>query len=171
MNRIAQILNRRLSLLGVPGIAGLGILIACVAFYNETIQPMQQQLIQSKQLLDERNAVGKRMPKADWHNLQANLPPQAQADELVANVYYLAQVAKISLREAEFKEEKSDKSRIVARHLNFSVRGDYYQVRQFLSSALNETHALALDSLSFQKSRDAEGALDVKIAMTLYLTR
>ncbi len=169
MSRIAQSINQRLTLLGVPGIAGLGILVACVAFYNAAIQPMQQQLTERKQLLNERSAVARHMPKMDWRSLPSHLPPQAQADELVANVYYLAQVAKITLREAEFKEEKSDKSSLVARHLNFSVNGDYYQVRQFLSSALDEIPALALDSISFQKSRDVEAMLDVKISMTLYL--
>lgn len=171
MSNLARNLNRRLARLGVPGIAGIGVIIACLAFYDAAIRPLQQQLMQRQQLLDERRTSVKAVPKADWRMLQTYLPPQAQADELVANIYRLADVAQIDLREAEYKEEHFDKARMTARHLNFAVSGDYFQVRQFLSSALNEIPALALDAVSFQKSRDAEGLLDVRISMTLYVVR
>jgi len=171
MSRIAQILNQRLALLGVPGIAGLGIIIACLAFYDGAIRPLQQQLAQRQQLLDEQRVSVKAVPKADWRTLRTHLPPQAQADELAASIYRLAEAAQIDLREAEYKEENLDKARMAARHLNFAVSGDYFQVRRFLSAVLGEIPALALDAVSFQKSRDAEGLLDARISMTLYVAR
>lgn len=171
MSSIAQTLNRRLGMLGVPGIVGLGILIACLAFYDAAILPLQQQLMQRQQLLDERRMPAKTVPKADWRSLQASLPQYAQADELAASIYRLAEDAQIDLREAEYKDENLDKAHMVARHLNFSVSGDYFQVRQFLSSALGAIPSLALDAVSFQKSRNASGLLDVRIALTLYMAR
>lgn len=171
MSRLAQTLNRRLVLLGVPGIAGLGIIIACLAFYDAAIRPLQQQLQQRQQWFNAQRVSVKAVPRADWRTLHNYLPPQAQADELAASIYRLAKTAQIDLREAEYKEENLDKARMVARHLNFAVSGDYFQVRRFLSSVLSEIPALALDAVSFQKSRDAEGLLDVRITLTLYVTR
>ena len=170
MSRVAQLLNQRLALLGVPGIAGLGVIIACLAFYNAGIRPLQRQLQQRQQLLDEQaHTPVKAMQKTDWRTLQAHLPPQAQADKLAANIYRMAEAAQINLREAEYKEEKFDKARIVARHLNFSARGDYVPVRRFFSDILSEIPSLALDAVSFQKSRDSGNLLEVRIALTLYV--
>ena len=170
MSRVAQMLNRRLALLGVPGIAGLGVIMACLAFYDAGIRPLQRQLQQRQQMLDERaHTPVKAMQKNDWQTLQAHLPPQAQADELAANIYRMAEAAQINLREAEYKEEKLDKARILARHLNFSARGDYFQVRRFLSDVLSEIPSLALDAVSFQKSRDGGNLLEVRIVLTLYV--
>lgn len=171
MSRITQSINRRLSLLGVQGIIGLGILIACLAFYDAVIHPLQQQLTLQQQLLNEPGVPVRNVPHVDWRSLPEHLPPQAQGDELLGQIYYLAQAANISLSEAEFKEERTDKSHLLIRHLNFIVQGDYFQVRQFLSTSLNEIPVLALESLSFQKSRDNKDMLDVKISMTLYLAR
>lgn len=168
---MAQTINRRLSSLGVPGIAGIGIMIACVAFYDGAIRPLQQQVAKRQQLLDERQFSVKAAPRAHWRMLHDYLPQEGKADELAATIYRLAEAAQIVLREAEYKEERLDKTRMAVRHLDFSVRGDYFQVRQFLSSMLNEIPALALDTISFQKSRDAQGLLDVRIAMSLYLAR
>ena len=76
----------------------------------------------------------------------------------------------MSLREAEYRDEVLDKAGMSARHLNFAVRGDYFQMRRFLSSALRETPSLSLDALSFQQSRESRGLLDVKVALTLYMS-
>jgi Tfp pilus assembly protein PilO len=171
MKQIAQMLNRRLTSLGVPGIIGLGILIACMAFFDAAIRPMQKQLAQRQQFLNEQRAPSKVAPKVDWRTLRSYLPAQDQADELSAKIYHLAKSAGVDLREAEYKEESLDKSGIAARHLNFVVSGNYFQMRQFLSSALSQMPALALDAVSFQKSRTANGMLDVRIALTLYVMR
>lgn len=169
MSRIAQSLNRCLARLGVPGIAGLGIIIACLAFYDAGIRPLQHQLQQRQQMLDEQaHAPVKAMQKTDWRTLQTHLPPQAQADELAANIYRMAEAAQIDLREAEYQEEKTGKARIVARRLNFSARGDYFQVRHFLSLILSEIPSLALDAVSFRKSRDGGNLLEAHIQLTLY---
>lgn len=171
MNRILQTLNRRLALLGVPGIVGLGVIIACLGFYVTVISPMQYQLQQRQQLLNEQRVSVKVSHKADWRTLQNYLPPLAQADEISANIYRLAKAAQIDLRNAEYKEENLGKTGMVARHLNIAVSGDYFHLRRFLSSALNETPEMALDAVSFQKSGAADGLLDMKITLTLYLSR
>lgn len=171
MSGVAQAINHRLAILGMPGILGFGIIVACLAFYDAAIRPLQHQLQQRQQLLDMQRVSVKTAPRADWRALQASLPPQAQADELAATIYRIAESAQINLREAEYKEENLDKAHMAARHLNFSVSGDYFQVRQFLSSVLGEIPTLALDAVSFQKSRKTDGLLDVKIALTLHLAR
>lgn len=106
----------------VPGIAGLGIIIACVAFYDAAIRPLQHQLQQRQQLLNMQRVPVKAVPKVDWRTLQASLPQQAQADELAASIYRLAEAAQIDLREAEYKEESLDKARMAAAFEFFSER-------------------------------------------------
>lgn len=171
MNRLAQTLNRYLAKLGVSGIAGMGILIACLGFYGSAISPLQQHLVQRQQLLGERYVPVQVLHKDEWRSLQSQLPPRMQVDELVANIYRLAEAAQIDLHEAEFKEERFDNAAVLARHLNFSVGGNYFQVRQFLSSTLAEIPTLALEALSFQKSGAGGESLEVRISMTLYVGR
>jgi hypothetical protein len=171
MNRLAQILNRHLARLGVSGIAGLGILIACMGFYGSVIAPLQQHIVQRKQLFGERHIPMLALRKDEWRSLQSQLPPQMQVDELVANIYRLAEAAQIDLHEAEFKEERFDNTEVLVRHLNFLVGGNYFHVRQFLSSTLAEIPTLALEGLSFQKAGDGGETLEVRISMTLYAGR
>ncbi|HEU0234427.1 MAG TPA: hypothetical protein VFQ94_04800, partial [Gallionella sp.] len=65
-----------MAMLGVPGIAGVGVIIACLAFYDAAIRPLQQQLVQRQQLLDEQRALSaKAVPRADWRTLHNSLPP------------------------------------------------------------------------------------------------
>lgn len=173
MSDITETLNQRLSMLGRSGIIGLGILVCSITIYNTMVVPMQQVLSEQQQRNSKQPKLVESLSQADWHALKKQLPPEAQADRLVANIYRIAEDARVNLREAEYKEDRAEKSNVMMRHLDFVITGDYFQIHQFLSSVLNKTPSLALRSIAFQKSNEkqAEGLLDVRISMTLYLIK
>lgn len=167
MKRLTHNLNRQLALLGTPGVAGIGLLLFCLAFYVSGIRPLELNIAQQRQMLVEQ-APARTEPKADWRKLRANLPTIAEADQQIEKIYALAARSQVKLKEGEFKDEAFKGAQLVARHLNFSVTGDYFQVRHFLSALLTQLPTLSLDAVQFQKPSGG-GVLETHITLSLYV--
>ena len=167
MRRLTHNLNRQLALLGMPGVAGIGLLLFCLAFYVSGIRPLQSNIALHQEMiagqLPTHNA-----PKADWHKLRANLPTIVEADRQIENIYAIAARSQVKLKEGEFKDEAFKGAQLLARHLNFSVEGDYFQVRHFLSALLTQLPTLSLDAVQFQKPSGG-GPLGTRITLSLYV--
>jgi len=167
MKRLTQTLNRQLALLGMPGVAGIGLLLFCLAFYLSGIRPLEINIAQHQQLIAEQLPV-RTEPKADWRKLRATLPDISEADRQIEKIHSLAARHQVKLKEGEYRDETFKGAQLVARHLNFSVKGDYFQVRQFLSAMLTQIPTLSLDAVQFQKSSSG-GALETRISLSLYV--
>lgn len=167
MKQLTNRLNRQLALLGMPGVAGIGLLLFCLAFYLSGIRPLEINIAQHQQLLAEQ-LPARSEPKADWRKLRASLPDMAEADRQIEKIHALAASNQVKLKEGEYKDETFKGAQLVARHLNFSVKGDYFQVRHFLSALLTQFPTLSLDAVQFQKPTGG-GALETRIALSLYV--
>lgn len=167
MKRLTHSLNRQLSVLGTHGVAGIGLLLFCLAFYVSGIRPLELNIAQQRQMLVEQSPL-RTEPKADWRKLRATLPTRAEADRQIEKIYAIAARSQVKLKEGEFKDEVFRSAQLVARHLNFAVSGDYFQVRHFLSEMLAQLPTLSLDAVQFQKPSGG-GALETHISLSLYV--
>ena len=153
-------------MLGTPGVAGIGLLLFCLAFYVSGIRPLQSNIeLHREMIAGELPKHG--APTADWRKLRATLPTIAEADRQIETIYSIAARSEVKLKEGEFKEEAFKGAQLVARHLNFSVAGDYFHVRHFLSALLTQLPTLSLDAVQFQKP--SSGALETHVSLSLYV--
>ena len=166
MKRLAHDLNRQLALLGLPGVAGIGLLLFCLAFYFSGIRPLETNIALRQQMLSEQ-LPARSAPKTDWRKLREILPEMAESDRQIEKIHALAAINQVKLKEGEYRDEAFKGAQLVARHLNFSVKGDYFQVRHFLSALLAQFPTLSLDAVQFQKPSSG-GALETRISLTLY---
>ena len=167
MKRLIQQINRQLALLGMPGVAGIGLLLFCLAFYFSGIRPLETNIALHQQMIAEQ-LPARSEPKADWRKLRATLPDISEADRQIEKIHALAARNQVRLKEGEYRDETLKGAQLVARHLNFSVKGDYFQVRQFLSAMLTQIPTLSLDAVQFQKPSSG-GALETRISLSLYV--
>jgi len=167
MRRFTHSINRQLASLGVPGVAGIGLLLFCLAFYLSGIRPLEINIALHRQLIAEQLPV-RTETKADWRKLREILPTMAEADRMVEMIHTLAARNQVKLREGEYKDEAFSGAQLVARHFNFSVKGDYFRVRRFLSEMMTQIPTLSLDAVQFQKPARG-GALETRISLSLYV--
>ena len=167
MKRLTHSLNRQLVLLGMPGVAGIGLLLFCLAFYFSGIRPLEINIALQRQMIAEQ-LPARTAPKADWRKLRASMPDMAESDLQIEKIHALAARYQVKLKEGEYQDETFKGAQLVARHLNFSAKGDYFQVRHFLSAMLTQIPTLTLDAVQFQKSGNG-GALEARISLSLYV--
>lgn len=167
MKRLTKDINRQLALLGLPGVAGMGLLLFCLAFYFSGIRPLQTNIALRQQMLSEQ-LPARAEHKADWRKLRANLPDREEADRQIEKIHGYAARYQVKLKEGEYHDETFKGAQLVARHLKFSAKGDYFKVRSYISEILTQIPTLALDAVQFQKS-GSSNALEVKISLSLYV--
>lgn len=167
MKQLTNRLNRQLALLGMPGVAGIGLLLFCLAFYFSGIRPLEINIAQHRQLISEQFPA-RAETRADWRKLRAILPAKEDADRKIEKIHALAASNQVKLKVGEYRDETFKGAQLVARHLSFSVKGDYFQVRRFLSEILTQIPTLSLDAVQFQKP-NSSGALETRIALSLYV--
>lgn len=167
MKQLTHDLNRQLALLGLPGVAGIGLLLFCLAFYFSGIRPLETNIALRQQMISEQLPT-RAEPKADWRKLRASLPAKEEADRQIEKIHAFAAQYQVKLKEGEYRDETFKGAQLVARHLKFSAKGDYFKVRQFISEMLTQIPTLSLDAVQFQKSGSG-GALEVRISLSLFV--
>jgi hypothetical protein len=167
-------LNRALALLGVPGIAGLGLALAALGVYASVVAPgasriaaMQETAARFGTLAQgPEQAQGTRGPLSDFYDF---FPPSAALTDALNKVYALAEAEGLDIPKGEYRFARAPEAPIATFQAVFPVRGSYLQVRRFAAAVLNELPFVSLDDLRFEKQRAADLAIDSQIRLTFFL--
>ncbi len=165
--------NLWLQRVGVTGVLGLGILLACAAFYGSAIAPAAKELarqrlvserMQSRQPYQPVGATGRAEELRRFYSL---FPRVERLSDELGRLYGLARNAKLELSQGEYRLEKPPVG-LWAYHVVLPVRGTYPQIRGFVGAVLKSMPVASVDGLRFERKAVGESILNAQLRLTLY---
>ena len=171
--------RRGVSLLGWPGMAGIGLLSICPAFYFSAIMPAQKKLTltsnsviviqqQIKHAKREADAT-QRTPEEQLDEFYRMFPVGRNMPEYLEKIFSMAQTQGIRLDQGEYKVTRSKEGNLVSFQMNLPVRGEYPQIRKFLASLMVDIPALSLQKVQFKRQKADNSLVEANISLVLYL--
>jgi hypothetical protein len=167
-------LNALLRRLGAAGIVGLGVLLACAAFWASALQPLQDDIAAQRSALErlrERTPyqpVGASGREAELRRFYGLFPFSAELPNELERVHRLARRAGLELAQGEYRLERRPVG-LWAYRISLPVRGSYPQLREFLGALLKDMPIASLDALRFERKKVAEAQLEAQVRITLHV--
>lgn len=181
MIRFPLSLKRRLAWLSREGVAGLGLLALCLAFYLSALRPMQVKLDQlqanmvslREKIQDTANTMrtNRDTPAEQLVTYYKFFPSQTSSPDWLEKIYKAAQDQKIQLEQGEYRITSEKTGKLVHYQITLPVKGTYLQLRKFLAAVLTEIPIASLDHISFERQKIGDEVVEAKIRLTLYLDR
>ena len=175
------IVHEYLQGLGVPGLAGLALLVLALAYGVlglwpdwRVLQDLSQQTREAGEYLarvEEGSVAAPVVPQRQLDDFRSKLPSQPQATVAIDKIYALAAQEHITLARGEYALGIDPKTHLARYQILLPVRGSYPQLRRFLHALLGQLPAVVLEDLELQRKRIADTDLTGRIRMTLYLSR
>jgi hypothetical protein len=166
--------ERLLRRLGAFGVLGIGVLIACAAFYVSALEPAAQELDAQRAALERLRARTPYQPVAAngraeelrrFYNL---FPAAGDLTNEVERVHRLARRAGLDLAQGDYRLERRAVG-LWAYRVNLPVRGTYAQLREFSASVLKEMPVASIEALRFERKRAADPQLEAQVRLTLHV--
>jgi hypothetical protein len=160
--------------LGPAGIAGLGVLVFCLAFYFNSVAPAEREV--AKRSAAAAAAQRPRLPAQpvsapegalELERFYRRFPTLDGLQGELEAVYEHARAAKLQLAQGEYRLEKG--AGLAAYRVTLPVRGSYAQVRQFVGRILKEMPTASLDALRFDRKRALDAQVEAQVRLTIYL--
>ncbi len=168
-------LNSVLGALGVPGVAALGLLAFCAAFYFGTVQPEIAELSRLEQhkstLETTRTAGGEAALPLDQQlaGFYSGLPKASEIEQVAQGIFDKGKYFGFTLRQGSYRYVPEQGSRFGRYEITYLTQTEYYRVRLMLRELLQEMPALALEDISVQRQQAASPAAEVTLKVALYV--
>jgi len=179
LSRSGWIAAQWLKYLGMPGLAGLVLLVLVVTAFIGVILPTEAKLerttsevgdLQSRLKLELVNSVDHALPvESNLTSFYKSLPPEQSTVLLLEKIYKSASSESLLLTQGEYKLTREKEGHIESYQIILPVRGNYIQIRKFIAKVMNSVPTAALDGVSFR--RDAIGGTDLeaRIQFSIFL--
>ncbi len=166
------------TMLGWPGAVAAGLLTMCAAFYVSTIAPAQEKLASVHQHV----AVVQDRSRQAGHGSEAVQPVEEQLARFyrmfpqeqdlprrMETIFASAQNHGIALEQGEYKVSRGNEGGLVRFQMTFPVKGDYRQIRKYLSSLMADVPTLSLQQVQFKRQKVGDAEVEANIKLVLYL--
>jgi len=166
--------DRALRRLGRPGVAGIGVLLACAMFWASAVAPLKARLAKANAEVAalRAKAVGDTAAGPAQGGIGAFYQffagGKSGADRL-QEIFALAGKAGIELQQGSYRYNLVSGERIARYEITLPVKGSYVQIRRFLASVLNEIPVASLDRVAFEKKRVGDRDVEAQLRLTLFL--
>ena len=178
-SRLRWIARRWLRQLGRPGTAGIAVLAMCPVLYFSAIYPAQERLdaMQQKSIsLSERIKRAAALPEAERLMPAEQLvsfyqlfPNEKNSPKWLEKLIGLAHDNGLNLDQGEYKVARDSVGKLVRFRMIFPVKGEYVQIRKFLSALPAELPVFSLEKVQFDRQKVSDPAVEAKIGLVLYL--
>lgn len=169
-----KLINQAREQLGWQGLAGVALLLVAWGFLNFALNPLEQETAQLSGNADLGHsnsggyAGGSGGSQEDLETFFDSLPREKSITDVLAKIDATAEAAHVSFKQADYTLDNKD-SPLVEYVIDFPVKGEYPQIRAFLSSVLAGNPAMALDQVSIRRDKIGESILNANIKLTLFL--
>lgn len=166
-------LNALLRQLGAAGVLGIGVLLACAAFWVSALKPMQAQLAAQRSAQEQLRARTPYQPVSgggraeELRRFYELFPPAANLNAELERLHRLARAARLELAQGEYRLERRAAG-LWSYRVTLPVRGSYPQVRNFLSAVLKDMPTASIEALRFERKKAADAQLEAQLRLTLY---
>lgn len=175
------IVHEYLQGLGIPGLAGLALLLVALAWALAGLLPgwqsLQQLTSQTQEASDylaqveDGSIAPPVVPQRQLDDFRNKLPAQPQATVVIDRIYALAAQEHITLARGEYALGVDPKTHLARYQILLPVRGSYPQLRRFLHALLGQLPAVVVEDLELQRKKIGDTDLNGRIRLTLYLSR
>jgi len=167
-------LNALLRQLGIPGVLGIGVLLACAGFWLSALKPLQQELAAQRSAIERLGARTPYQPvsaggRADELQRFQNLfPAAAQLTGELERLHGLARDARLELAQGEYRLERRDAG-LWSYRVTLPVRGSYAQLRDFLAAVLKDMPIVSIEALRFERKKAADTQLEAQVRFSVHV--
>lgn len=174
-------IGRRLRLLGLPGMVGIGAWVMAVTFHLSAVLPAQQRLDQARQSavsLQQRIAqagrqlnASERLPAEQLAEFYGVFPDEASLPDWIGRIAAVAEDCGLSLDQGDYKPTRDKAGQLTRLQMTLPVRGEYRQIRRFLTGTGAAVPIVSLEQVQFERQKVGDPLVDAKIRLVLYLGR
>ncbi|MGV8918047.1 MAG: pilus assembly protein PilO [Pseudomonas sp.] len=175
------IVHEYLQGLGVPGLAGMALLVLALGYGAVGLLPgwrslenLNQQTREASEYLakmEDGSVAAPVVPQRQLDDFRNKLPAQPQATLAIDKIYAMAAQEQITLARGDYALGVDPKTHLARYQILLPVRGSYPQLRRFLHALLSQLPAVVLEDVEFQRKHIADSELTGRIRLTLYLSR
>lgn len=164
--------------LGWLGVAGLGLLAFCLAFYVSALLPAQASLaelqaqtnsLRARQSQSQTSQAKEVRPETQLAAFYGFFPNTGATPDLLEKLFDAAQEANVALDQGEYRLVSGKGDKIARYQVTLPVHGSYPQIRKFIGLVLVELPAASLDGVSFQRQKVSDTVVESQIKLTLHL--
>jgi hypothetical protein len=158
---------------GAAGVLGIGLMVFCVLFYFSGVKPLQRELAEQQAAAERLKTrtpvqlVTSRDRAEDLRRFYGLFPTIDQLPKELDRVYAIAKGADLQVQQAEYRLEARGNS-LIAYRVTFPVRGTYTQIRNFVSTTLQDMSIASLDQLRFERKRANDTQLEAQVRLTIH---
>lgn len=160
-------MNRQLIMerLGLPGIAGAVLLLLCVIFYVTMTAPARAEV---EALHGERDRLGGALAQAGQRRAAApvvqQLPPLAQAPELLKQLNAVAQKNGVTVTRSSYQVKAEDSKRVF--EVDLPLKLAYPTLRAYLHDVLAMAPTAQLEDLNLHRAQAADPLIDADVRLS-----
>ncbi len=162
--------------IGVRGVAAIALATACAAGYVLVLQPQRAEIAAAREQL--RIAAGRgAAPSAvtssanGMNAFYATVPGVDAQFSLMERLHQAAVAQGLVLERGDYQLAAELATPLMRYEIELPVRGEYTQVRRFISAAMQDLPTLALKGVSFSRQKSDDPQLNAKISFVLYLKK
>jgi hypothetical protein len=158
---------------GAAGVIGIGLLLFCAFLYFSGVKPLQHELAEEQAAAERLRTrtpmqlVSVRDRGEEIRRFYALFPTIDQLPKELDRVYSIAKGAELQVLQAEYRLETRPNG-LIAYRLTFPVRGTYSQIRNFVSTTLQDMTIASLDQLRFERKKANETQLEAQVRLTIH---
>jgi len=160
--------------LGVAGVLGIGVLLACAGLWFSGVKPLEDE-ISAQRLAAERlhartpyQPVSSDRRAEELRRFHGLFPSREQLTDELERVHRLARGAGLELAQGEYRLERRAAG-LSPYRITLPVSGTYSQLREFLSAVLKTMPAASIDALRFERKRAADTQIEAQVRLTLHV--
>lgn len=160
--------------LGVAGVLGIGVLLACAGLWFSGVKPLEDEISAQRLAAERLHARTPYQPVASDHRAEelrrfhGLFPSREQLTDELERVHRLARGAGLELAQGEYRLERRA-SGLSPYRVTLPVSGTYPQLREFLSALLKTMPAASIDALRFERKRAADTHIEAQVRLTLHV--
>lgn len=159
----------------------IGLLAMSLPFYFSAILPEQARLDAARHSADRQHEQlvqagmspqGPALsPEDQLAEFYSRFPVEGCSPQWLEKLVALAASRGLTLNDGEYKAMHDKVGRLVLYQMTLPVKGEYPQIRKFLTDLPGALPAVALENVQFERQKIADPNVEAKIRLVLYMER
>lgn len=173
---LAWSLKQGIQRIGIPGVAAIALATACAVGYVLALQPQRAEIAAAREQLRSAAAQGSApstvASSADRLSaFYATIQGVDAQFSLMERLHQAAVAQGLALERGDYQLATEPSTPLMRYEIELPVRGEYTQIRRFISAAMQDLPTLALKGVSFSRQKSDDPQLNAKVSFVLYLKK
>lgn len=173
MKRGLWLLQRLAANLGLPGLAGLAMVLAAVLLQFGLIQPAGRELVgmqaELARLRNQPPAPQLAGPQQQLAQFYQFFPPQQSLSQQVRTLHAVTEQRQLRMGRIDYKLSRVSGTPLQRYGISYALVADYPALRIYLADLLRTLPNAALENIELQRFSGNAQLLEAKIELALYL--